>query len=188
MQARFNGCHIKNRQRFSLGVTLIELMVTLAIAAIMLTLAAPSFQSLIRNTHARTVASDLATTLNLARSEAIKRGWPVTVCKSDDILASSLACSTTASWEDGWLAFVDNDQDGIMDIGDLPIRVGRPATERTSISGGTNYADYVSYFPSGTSKGNGGLTNGSFAICIEGILRKIIINNTGRLRIEPGAC
>jgi type IV fimbrial biogenesis protein FimT len=176
------------RRHRSLGVTLIELMVTLTIGAIMLTLAAPGFQTFIRTTHVRTVTNELAATFNLARSEAIKRGWPVTVCKSSDVLANSLACSTSASWKDGWLIFVDADQDGVVDADDTPIRVGRPDTGRASISGDTNYANYVTYLPSGSSRGNDGLSNGTITICMEGIQRELIINNTGRLSIDTGTC
>lgn len=188
MPTKFIGRQAIRWRHRSFGVTLIELMVTLVIGAIMLTIAAPSFQSFIRTTHVRTIANDLAATFNLARSEAIKRGWPVTVCKSSDVLASSPACSTSASWEDGWLTFVDTDQDGIVDAADTPIRVGRPGTERASISGDANYGNYVIYFPSGSSQGNGGLANGTITICMEGMQRELIINNTGRLHIDSGTC
>lgn len=188
MQARFIGCPEQNRRHRSLGVTLIELMVTLSIAAIMLTLAVPAFQAFIRTTHARTVATDLAAAFSLARSEAIKRGWPVTVCKSGNIQASALACSTAASWQDGWVVFVDTDQDGVVDTGDTPLRVGKPATSRIAISAGSNYSDYVTYFPTGYSLGNGGLADGTLAICMEGTQRSLVINTTGRLRIDTGTC
>lgn len=170
------------------GVTLIELMVTLSIAAIILTLAAPSFQTLIRTTQVNTVTNGLVGVFNLARSEAIKRGWPVTVCKSGNINDASPSCNTAASWKDGWLAFVDNDQDGVVDTGETRLRVGKPDADSTIIDGGTNYSNFLAYLPSGSSVGNGGGTQGTFSICLNGIQRNIDISNTGRVAVEAGTC
>ena len=170
------------------GVTLIELMVTLSIAAVILTLAAPSFQTLIRTSQVRTVTNGLVSVFNLARSEAIKRGWPVTVCKSSNINDISPSCNTAASWEDGWLAFVDNDQDGIVDAGESRLQVGKPDAELTIIDGGANYSNFLAYLPSGSSVGNGGGTQGTFSICLHGIQRSIVISNTGRIAVEAGTC
>jgi len=188
MPTKFIGRQAIRWRHRSFGVTLIELMVTLVIGAVMLTIAVPGFQAFIRNTHVRTVANELAATFNLARSEAIKRGWPVTVCKSGNVLATSLACSTSASWGNGWLTFVDLDQDGVVDADDTPLRVGKPDTTRVSISGDANYTSYVTYLPSGSSLGSGGMNNGSLTICMESVQREIVINNTGRLRIDTGSC
>ena len=71
-------CKIVN----SLGFTLVELMVTVVIVAIVLGLAAPSFQDMLRQNRAVSLVNELAASINLARSEAIKRGTRVTVCKS----------------------------------------------------------------------------------------------------------
>jgi type IV fimbrial biogenesis protein FimT len=170
------------------GVTLIELMVTLSIAAVILTLAVPSFQTLIRTNQTRTVTNGLVSVFNLARSEAIKRGWPVTVCKSGNINDISPTCSSAASWKDGWLVFVDNDQDGVVDTGETRLQVGRPDAQLTVIDGGTNYSNFLAYLPSGSSIGNGGSTQGSFSVCLQGIQRNIDISNTGRLSVEAGTC
>jgi type IV fimbrial biogenesis protein FimT len=170
------------------GMTLIELMVTLSIAAVILTLAVPSFQTLIRTSQVRTVTNGLVGVFNLARSEAIKRGWPVTVCKSSNINDASPSCNNVASWKDGWLAFVDKDQDGVVDADDTRLQVGRPDAPLTAIDGGTNYSNYLAYLPDGSSVGNGGGTNGSFTICLQGIQRVIDISNTGRVSVEAGTC
>ena len=66
--------------RNATGFTLIELMVTIAVAAILLTVAVPGFQSLVQNNRATTAAKQLSTEINFARSEAVTRGVEVSVC------------------------------------------------------------------------------------------------------------
>lgn len=78
---------------------------TLSIAAILATIGAPSFQDLIRNNRVATQSNELLTALNLARSEAIKRGARVSVCASNDPLATTPTCGT--DWAKGWIVFTD---------------------------------------------------------------------------------
>jgi type IV fimbrial biogenesis protein FimT len=93
------------------GFTLIELMVTLAIAAIFASLAAPSLTTMIRNNRIQTEASSLVADLQLARTEAIKRGATVAVCPS----STGAACLTTDTWQSGWMIFVDLNGNGVYD-------------------------------------------------------------------------
>lgn len=72
------------------GFTLVELLVTISIAAILLTLAVPSFSTLILNQQVRVAAGDMQTTLFYARSEAIKRAADVSVVP------------TGGNWKNGW--------------------------------------------------------------------------------------
>lgn len=171
-----------------LGFTLVELMITLTIAGIMLSLAAPSFQTFIRNTQVRSAADDLVSIFNYSRSEAVKRGWPVTVCKSANVEAAAPTCSTSAGWKDGWLAFVDADQNGTFNGGDTRLKIGRPTTDGISISGGTSFANYLTYLPTGTSVGSSGNNSGALDLCLAGIKRTISVNATGRTRIDTGHC
>jgi len=84
------------------GFTLIELMVTIAIVAILLAISVPGFQSFIEMIRSERIASDLRSAVNYARSEAIKTGEPVSVCAAN---SSNTGCATSAKtdWTDGWL-------------------------------------------------------------------------------------
>ena len=96
--------------RYDSGYTLMELMVTITIAGVLLSIAIPNFTSVISSNRLTTYANELVTALNFARSEAIKRGQYVVVSK------------TGTNWEDGWNVFVDNDvSNAFNDDGDATL-------------------------------------------------------------------
>lgn len=80
------------------GFTLVELLITVAIAAIVLTLGVPSFQETIRTNRLATATNELIGSFSLARSEAIRRRAPITICASSD----QATCSD-AAWSEGWI-------------------------------------------------------------------------------------
>lgn len=124
----------------SRGFTLIELMIVIAVVAILTTLAAPSFKQLIQsNTMSSNVNSFLAD-MRYARSEAIRRGGGVIMCRSDEPEAASPVCGTGSGpggngWVSGWIIFHDADDDGtrIATSTDPVLRVQSPITSMDSI-------------------------------------------------------
>jgi type IV fimbrial biogenesis protein FimT len=86
--------------RRSYGFTMIELMVTLVVLGILLGIGVPSFRVILLNARTSAVANDITSAINLARSEAVKRAQPVTVCPSDD------GASCSGEWTDGWITRV----------------------------------------------------------------------------------
>jgi type IV fimbrial biogenesis protein FimT len=98
------------------GFTLIELMMTLAIAAILLTIAVPSFRTFTQNSKLTKQVNLLAASVATARGEAAKRGVRVVICQSSDPTAATPACDgTTGTWSNGWVVFVDADNDLTVD-------------------------------------------------------------------------
>ncbi|MFD2425650.1 GspH/FimT family pseudopilin [Ralstonia solanacearum] len=89
------------------GFTLVELVVTIAIVAILVTLAAPSFRSTIQSARTSIEVNSLVNDLQFARSEAIKRGQPVSICVSSDGATCLANSSSNNKWQVGWIVFND---------------------------------------------------------------------------------
>jgi len=86
------------------GFTLIELIVTMAVASILLGVGVPSFLEVMKNSRTSSQYNALVGSLYLARSETTKRGVDVTVCPRKEV--GAMQCGT--DWKNGWLVFVDN--------------------------------------------------------------------------------
>jgi type IV fimbrial biogenesis protein FimT len=103
----------------SSGFTMIELMMTVAIGAIVLMLAVPSFRYVTNSNRIAAEINGLLGDLQFARAEAIKEGKTVTVCVSTD----GLNCTGSTSWEGGWIVFSDPTNFGVVDANETILRV-----------------------------------------------------------------
>lgn len=89
------------------GFSLIELMVVVAITAILLAIGLPSFQGALRSNLVTTTANELMSSFALARTEALRSPGGAAICSTDD----GTACG--GDWNDGWMVWVDMDGDGL---------------------------------------------------------------------------
>jgi len=150
-------------------------MITLTVAAILLSLAAPSFRDIIKDNRLITEINRLSASLNLGRSESIKRSLTVTVCKSDD------AASCGGDWHNGWIVFVDVDGDGSVDSGDGDelIKVSPALTSGTTLIFPNK--NRVTYNADGFSVG----FNSTFKLCDDrgaSNAKGLVVSPTGRVR------
>lgn len=99
------------------GVSAIELLVTVSILFVLAAVAVPAFGNFVLNNRGVNHINEFVAAVNFARSEAIKRGAPVTLCSSTSPQANSPTCDGAQQWESGWIAFADYDRDGNMDLG-----------------------------------------------------------------------
>ncbi len=167
----------------SSGVTLIELMVSISILAILLAVAVPSFQNFIIDNRLSSYSNALYSSLVLARSEAIKRNKRVVVCKSSD------GASCTGNWEQGWIVFVDTNNDAAVSGGELVVQKSSTLESGYTLTGNNNILNYVSYSSEGFTKTTAGAQQGgTFNLCPpspapSGNGRDVVISFTGKARI-----
>ena len=101
------------RSNDTLGFTLIELLLGICLLCLIVTLAVPTYGHWIASRQLANHAEFLTETLNLARSEAVKRGLRVNLCKTVD----RSQCADTGGWESGWIMFVDANKSGEIEAG-----------------------------------------------------------------------
>lgn len=107
------GMESKLSSREQSGFTLAELLVTVSVAAILSSVAAPSFNGMIQRNRVTVQQNDLLSDIMLARMEAIKRSHSVSMCSAN---TAGTACSgNNDDWHQGWLIYVNNDNTGFYD-------------------------------------------------------------------------
>lgn len=100
------------------GFTLIEGITTLSLSALVLSLGIPSMQHLIAASRITSEANLLTAHLHLARSEAVKRRLPAVLCPSKD----GNQCMGSQDWGQGYMVFIDADNDSRFDAGESVLR------------------------------------------------------------------
>jgi type IV fimbrial biogenesis protein FimT len=166
------------------GLTLIELMITVAIASILIASATPNMTEFVQNNRAVTQINELQTSLNLARNEAIKRNNNITVCRSRN--GASCLSYWRTDWQIGWIVFIDNDSDGRVDLddGDQVLSVhGQLAGENNLRFSRTR----VTYANSGLARGG---SNGTFILCDARGTEKsigVVVGPSGRPRFAKSS-
>ena len=165
------------------GATLLELMVVLAVSAILLGIGIPGLTALSSSSRLVSATNELVSSLHLARSEAIKRNSRVVMCKS----ATGTSCAASGGWHQGWLVFHDPNNNAALDANETVILARPFFPGGINLNGNQWIARYISYTPSGATRMvSGVLQVGTLTVCnvsaSSGTAREIIISSTGRPR------
>jgi type IV fimbrial biogenesis protein FimT len=160
------------------GFSLAELLVVVAIAALLLGVAAPDLAALLRAQQLRTASNDLFGAIGLARAQAIARNERVRIAPRDAL---------GVDWAQGWTVFVDRDGDGAPGAGDviLAVHEALPAGVDSVFAFTSPAAPYyIAYNGAGRSCGSSGDSArwGTLSLFHGGAIRRIKINMLGRAR------
>lgn len=136
------------------GFTLYELMITVAIVGVILSIGIPNMQAYSQNSRMTATANDLHAAFHLARSEASRAKENITLCAS----ANSIACGGT--FDQGYIVFVDLDGDLSVGVNE-PILSAQPAIADGVSLALVNNATYFSFAASGLGRG---IVNGNAAL------------------------
>lgn len=167
-----------NDQVQASGFTLYETLIALTVVGI-LSAGTIGVARLVQSSRIASDVNNLIADLNLARSEAIKRGQPVTMCQSD----STTDCTGSSSWRQGWIVFADANTNRLLDDGEILIRAQQPPLPSAHVQfrgSGVGRNHYVTYWPTGFAT-----PNGTFSFCDPNNLRNartVILYWTGRAR------
>lgn len=161
------------------GLTLVELMVTLAVAIILIAVGMPLFTGVAGSNRATTQANNLVAAMKLARSEAVKRRDLVNVCAGN-----GAACGGAGDWATGWFVHSDTNDNGTLDAPDV-LRAWESLADASTVTvtGGASVAFLA------TGEANGTYTfelNNSDATA--GGQRCVTVTNAGQVRSARGAC
>ncbi len=177
------------------GFTLVELLVVMAIVAILASLAAPSFTGLIANSALDGHTSALMEDMRLARSVAVRRGRSVSMCPTSDAMATTPSClsAANADWSKGWIIFEDTDANGSYSGTDVLVRRQVALENAGAFNTGTGNStattekppENVRYMADGRL--GGGVSGAGAIILLAGnsdttLSRAICVNSTGRVR------
>ncbi|MBF0284293.1 MAG: GspH/FimT family pseudopilin [Magnetococcales bacterium] len=160
------------------GFTLLELLIGMAVVGVITAFALPNFTEMMRKARLNSLSSTFVASLNLARSEAVKRGKNVTVCRRN-----SSANSCGGDWMQGWIihegTYAAAPAAAILRTQDAP------SGTSTTLSGGTSFANSITFAPSGRVA-----AAGTFTLCDSVIQKQVQITITlsGRFRTSEGTC
>jgi type IV fimbrial biogenesis protein FimT len=176
-------------RRFA-GFTLLELMTTLSVVGIVLAVGVPSYLTVIRNNRAAANANELVSALTIARSEAVRRGDRVSLCRSSD------GASCGGTWTDGWIVFVDGAaNDTATPVVSQVIQTWPAPDGEASVVTRSNGSDvnvtWVRFLPRGDTRTTEPLPltyNIQIDDCVGNAARNIEINAVGRTSVTRVAC
>jgi type IV fimbrial biogenesis protein FimT len=162
------------------GMTLVELAITLTVCGILVSAGVPAYMNVVLDNRQIAHLNHLVGDLALARSEAVKRGASVTVCKS----STGTGCTSRAAWNDGWIVFTDPDLDRKLDPDETILRRYQPTPDGVFINfSAFGSRNNLSYRPTGFTYDR----NGTFTFCDSrgsGSARALILYKTGRVRVS----
>ncbi len=172
-------------RRTQRGLTLVELMVTLAVAIILLAVGMPLFNGVVENNRATSHVNALSQALQLARSEAVKTGDSAGVCPKASSDPANLECGDESNWANGWMVYRGTLAGSTVDEDDL-LKVWAAPTGIEVITA----ADALAFNETGVLNGAAAALTVRLTNCPSGapLQRDLTISAVGQVQTERGEC
>lgn len=169
----------------SAAFTLVELTITLALAGLLAGIALPAFHGWLAATQLTNHAKSIAESMTRARTEAIRRGHRVNLCKSPD----RRQCTSRGGWDAGYIVYVDINRDGQVSDAESVLGIEGHAPAGVTVEANKPLENYVSYTSLGHARMlNGALQMGTLTVCRSGQRAlHIVLAGSGRVRVERAA-
>lgn len=161
----------------SRGFTVLELLTTVSVLSIVLGTAVPAYQGIVHKNRMTTHINTFITHMHLSRSEAVKRGDNVVICRTAD----GESCGRSSGWHEGWLVFADRNHNREIDAGETLLAVSGAWQDPITVTSGQRRK--IVYQPNGFSPGS----NATYVFCdpaYPGTAKAVILSNTGRPRLS----
>ena len=153
------------RHRRNCGFSIVELMIVMVIAAVLMTIAAPSMGTFVRNNRLQSQTLALMRMMHFARSEAVKRKTRVVLCRSANPSAATPTCGGTPSnWSTGFLLFASGDTNNTFQTAtDVLLRIGSAPGDGVTVITNSTSNNNLEYDIDGSTNEGGGTAR--FAVC-----------------------
>jgi len=171
---------VRMRLRTQQGLTLLELLISLSLIAILTVSAFSEFGQVLQQHRMSTQVNMFVAALHLARQEAVKHAAKVVLCPSRD----GDHCGNSADWQQGWIVFSSDDREHDRD--EPVLQTGNPLPGDIRLDS-SNHRRRIIYQPDGRSAGS----NASFTFCDarkRAKPRVICLSNSGRPRLTASRC
>lgn len=168
------------------GFALLELLVVLAVVAVLTSMSAPAMTGLRQQHRLQAQAEGLLGSLQLARSEALRQQQRVTVCAR----TADERCASPGDWSQGWVVFADGNANAQRDTHEVVLQKRDALPKGFQLEGNTLVSRYVSYGPEGRSQTvSGAFQAGTLTLCSSASTQAwlLVINALGKPRLEKVA-
>lgn len=156
------------------GFTLMELLIAVALLAILVTGVIPGFAALLERERITGAEHQFIAALNHTKQLAITHNRDATLCPSAD----GTRCLPRGRWHEGWIAFLDLDEDRERDAGE-PILLENDGLEHVTLTS-SKWRRRITFQSTGTAGGS----NATFTLCHGDLKRAVILSRLGRTRVS----